>query len=114
MRSQRKMMKNTCCKTLSNNLSDIYWTILYYITESCKTNLLFEFSYSDEDNEEENENEDEDFDFEFFRKRRELDPEKSKRPLELGVVTTSSGTVAPGIVLAGILGGLERQSIMVI
>ena len=51
MRSQRKMMKNTCCKTLSNNLSDIYWTILYYITESCKTNLLFEFSYSDEDNE---------------------------------------------------------------
>lgn len=68
--------------------------------------------YSDEDNEEENENEDEDFDFEFFRKRRELDPEKSKRPLELGVVTTSSGTVAPGIVLAGILGGLERQSIM--
>lgn len=68
--------------------------------------------YSDEDEEDEPAgDDDDDFEFSFFRKRRELDNEPSRRPLEVGVVSTSSGTVAPGIVLAGILGGLERQSV---
>ena len=78
-------------------------------------NTLFQFSYSDEDEEDEPAgDDDDDFEFSFFRKRRELDNEPSRRPLEVGVVSTSSGTVAPGIVLAGILGGLERQSVPVI
>merc|ERR1740128_1303719 len=46
----------------------------------------------------------------WFRKRRELEEQNSLRPLELGVVSTSSGTIAPGVVLAGILAGLDRQS----
>ena len=72
---------------------------------------MFPYSYDDDDEEY---SFGDDIEFSFKRKRRELDNEESKRPLELGVVSTHSGTVAPGIVLAGILGGLERQSIAVI
>ena len=47
-----------------------------------------------------------------WRKRREID-EKSQQPLELGVVQTGAGVVAPGIVLAGILAGREPQTVKV-